>query len=245
MNPIFKAMLAVTLGALCAPAISSQQPVWKPRPVAADAIKVLLVTGGHNHDLEFYEVFRDDRLRTVVDPHPEAFSGDLRKRYDVLVLYDMVKTIEEPRRKNLRAFVESGKGVVSLHHAIGSNVDWPWWYEEVVGGRYLFDEVNGKKSSYLHDEEQTIKPLMDHPITRGIAPFRILDETYKNLWISPKVAPLLHSDNPTSDGVVAWISPYEKSRVVYIQLGHDRNANLNPNWQKLVRNAIVWAAERR
>ena len=42
------------------------------------------------------------------------------------------------------------------HHAIGDNVDWPWWYEEVVGGRYLFDEVNGKKSSYLHDVAQLL-----------------------------------------------------------------------------------------
>jgi type 1 glutamine amidotransferase len=53
---------------------------------------------------------------------------------------------------------------------------------------------------------------------------------------------LLRSDHATSDGPVAWISPYEKSRVVYLQLGHDRNANLNPNFQRLVRNAIYWAA---
>jgi type 1 glutamine amidotransferase len=30
--------------------------------------------------------------------------------------------------------------------------------------------------------------------------------------------------------------------VVYIQLGHDRNAHLNPIYKKLVRNAILWSA---
>lgn len=222
--------------------VSSQDSVWKPKPKRADAIKVLVVTGGHDHDSDFYSVFDDDGIKAVVDPHPAAFSGDIRRRADALVLYDMMKTMNEKRRKNLQAFVESGKGVVALHHAIGDYVDWPWWYEEVIGGRYLFDEVNGKKSIYKHDEEISVKPVIEHPITKGVGAFRIFDETYKDLWISPKVKVLMQTDNPTSDGPVAWISPYEKARVVYIQLGHDRNANLNPNYQRLVRNAIRWAA---
>ncbi len=223
-------------------AFAAQQASWKPKPKEANAIRALLVTGGHDHDVEFYSVFDDPAIQTLVDPHPTVYGGDIRKRAEVLVLYDMRKSIDEKRRANLRNFVESGKGVVVLHHAIGDNVDWPWWYEEVVGGRYLFDEVNGKKSSYLHDVAQTINVVAEHPITKGLGTFRILDETYKDLWISPNVKVLLRSDNATSDGPVAWISPYEKSRVVYIQLGHDRNANLNPSYQRLVRNAIYWAA---
>ena len=228
-------------GALCSLA-AIQQTLWKPQAKDANAIRALLVTGGHDHDVEFYSVFDDPTIQTLVDPHPLAFSGDLRKRTEVVVLYDMMKSIDEKRRTNLRNFVESGKGVVVLHHAIGDNADWPWWYEEVVGGRYLFEPVNGKASSYKHDEAQTISITAEHPITKGLGTFRILDETYKDMWISPKVKVLLRSNNPTSDGPVAWISPYEKSRVVYIQLGHDRNANLNPKYQQLVRNAIRWAA---
>jgi hypothetical protein len=34
--------------------------------------------------------------------------------------------------------------------------------------------------------------------------------------ISPEVNVLLQTDDATSDGPVAWISPYAKSRVVYI-----------------------------
>ncbi len=221
---------------------AAQQALWKPKPKDANAIRALLVTGGHDHDLEFYSVFEDPAIQTLVDPHPAVYGGDIRKRADVLVLYDMMKSIDEKRRANLRSFVESGKGVVVLHHAIGDNVDWPWWYEEVVGGRYLFEKFEGKLSSYRHDEEQTITAALEHPITKGLGTFRILDETYKDMWISPKVKVLLRSDNPTSDGPVAWVSPYAKARVVYIQLGHDRNANLNPKYQQLVRNAIRWAA---
>lgn len=233
---------AFVAGLLFQSTASTQNAVWKVKPKSADAIHALVVTGGHDHDSEFYSVFDDDNIKAVVDPHPAVFGGDIRKRADVLVLYDMMKTLDEKRRKNLQAFVESGKGVVVLHHAIGNNVDWPWWYEEVVGGRWLFEPVNGKVGSYKHDVDLTIKPAMQHPILKGIGTFRIHDETYKDLWISPNVKVLLTTDDKTSDGPVAWISPYEKSRVVYIQLGHDRHANLNPNFQRLVRNAIQWAA---
>jgi len=228
--------------ALAGRLVAGQDRAWKPPPKRSDAVRVLLVTGGHDHDVEFYSVFDDPGIKTVVDPHPAAFSGDIRKRADVLALYDMMKSIDERRRNHLRAFVESGKGVVVLHHAIGDYIDWPWWSEEVVGGRYLFEPANGKKSSYRHDEEQLITVAAEHPITKGLGAFRIFDETYKDMWISPGVKVLLRSDNPTSDGPVAWISPYQKSRVVYLQLGHDRHAHLNPKYQQLVRNAIQWAA---
>lgn len=220
----------------------AQSTAWKPQPKASNATRVLVVTGGHDHDADFYAVFDDVTIDAKVNPHPLAFTGDLRKRYDVIVLYDMLAELEAQKQANLKAFVESGKGVVALHHSVCSNQNWPWWYNEVLGGRYLFETFEGKKSSYLHDVEELITPVGAHPITRGIKPFRILDETYKDIWISPRVKPILKSDHPTSDGTVGWISPYDKARVVYLQLGHDRNANLNPNYQRLVRNAIQWTA---
>ncbi len=50
-------------------------------------------------------------------------------------------------------------------------------------------------------------PEGKHPITAGIGPFHIVDETYKRMWISPHVRPLLTTDNPNSDHVLAWIGP--------------------------------------
>ena len=244
-NVLLIALLSAGLAALSLltqQRAASQNAVWKPKPKRSDAVKVLVVTGGHDHDSDFYSVFDDEAIKAVVDPHPLAFTYDLRKRAEVLVLYDTARELEPKKQQNLRDFVESGKGVVVLHHGICSNVNWPWWYEEVVGGRWLFDTVNGKKSSYRHDQEIAVQPVMEHPITKGVGGFRIWDETYRDLCIWPKVKVLLRTDNPSSDGPVAWIGPYEKARVVYLQLGHDRNANLNPNYQRLVRNAIMWAA---
>lgn len=209
-----------------------------------DAVRVMVVTGGHDYEPSFETVFEGPReIRAMVNPHPIAFRSDLRRRYDVLVLYDTVQELEESQRKNLRDFLESGKGLVVLHHAIASFNSWPWWYQEVVGGRYLLNpDGSTPASTFKHDVELGVRPVLRHPITRGIEPFHIWDETYKGIWISPKVQVLLQTDNPASDGPVAWISPYEKSRVVYIQLGHGRSAHVHPAFRVLVRNAILWAA---
>ncbi len=51
-------------------------------------------------------------------------------------MYDFSRDLDETGKKNLRDFVESGKGVVVLHHALLNYQKWPWWYEDVVGGSY-------------------------------------------------------------------------------------------------------------
>ena len=209
-----------------------------------NALKVLLVTGGHDHDVSFYSALDGhDDLDVLVDPHPNAFRA--RVKAQVVVLYDMVPDLEPERRANLQAFVESGGGVVALHHALAGYTGWRWWSEEVVGGRYRHQPEDGHPaSSYLHYVDLLVRPRRAHPITQGLAPFRIHDETYKGLWISPRAEVLLETDDPTSDGPVAWTLPHAKARLVAIQLGHGREAHRNPAYRALVHNAVLWAAGR-
>ena len=210
--------------------------------LALGAIRALLITGGHDHEAAFYSLF-DDIRRVPVDTAANAFKKDLRGKYDVLIMYDFTRDLGEPGRKNLRDFVEAGGGVVVLHHALLNYQTWTWWSEEVVGGRYRLRREGGDPSSSVTNDQQIdATPAAAHPVLDGIAPFRIQDETYKNLYMSPKVRPLLTTDNPTSDVNLAWIGPCETARVVAIQLGHGRSAFAHPSYRTLVHNAVRWAA---
>jgi type 1 glutamine amidotransferase len=215
-------------------------------PKADDRIRVQVVVGGHDHDATFYQTFENfPDIRANIKPHPDAYTGNLKKNVDVLVLYDMVQEVPDSQRKNLQSFLESGKGMVVCHHAIANFNSWSWWYEEVVGGKYLLNPEGGRPAStYLHDELVFTRTVAKHPVTEGIGPLYFQEETYKGMWISPKVKVLMTTDNPTSDGPVVWISPYEKSRVIYIELGHDRYSHQDPGYQKLMHQAIRWAAGR-
>lgn len=203
------------------------------------AIRALIVTGGHDYEPSFDAMFDGLRwLRANVDPHPKAFQGDLRKRYDVLVLYDMVAALEDRQRRNLVDFAEAGKGIVVLHHALAGHPDWPWW-RTLAGAQYV------SKSTYLHDRDFTATPAGGgHPVMAGVPALHLHDETYKHMWFAPDNRVLLTTGDRTADGPLAWISGYSKSRVVAIQPGHNRESHIHPGYRRLVHNAIRWAAGR-
>src|SRR5262249_32279943 len=99
---------------------SSPRPARRNRPNPGDTVRGLLITGGHDHDTSFYTLFhgRDGLPRMTVTDSATAFQSDLRGKYDVLIMYDFSRDLTETGKKNLRAFVGSGKGIVVLHHAL-------------------------------------------------------------------------------------------------------------------------------
>ncbi len=210
-----------------------------------NGVRVLVITGGHDHETSFYGLFdgyKDIGWVSVADSKL-AFQQDIRARYDVLVFYDFTRELDDIGKKNLREFVESDKGIVVLHHGILDFQKWPWWYEEVVGGLYRLERLGSiPNSTVKFGEEHWITPAGQHPITAGIGPFHVTDETYQGLFISPKITPLLTTDNATSDSTVAWVGPCTTSRVVFIQLGHDHSPFRHPSYRALVHNSILWSA---
>ena len=106
--------------------------------------------------------------------------------------------------------------------------------------------VNGDtlNTSYEHDVSILVKvENKKHPVTRGISDFEIVDEVYGGVEILPQVKPLLSTTHPKSMRYLAWINHYGKSDVIYIQLGHGPSGYSNPNYRKLVRQAIEWLAK--
>jgi hypothetical protein len=152
----------------------------------------------------------------------------------------------ERDRTNMVKQLDAGKGLVVLHHAVGTNNDaWQWWSEEVIGCTLYNTNVPGMKTQARLKQfvRQTIKPVGNHPIVRGIEPFRLpWDETFPNMWISPKSTVLFESDDPSfNNPAVGWVGPHQKARVVCFQPGHTRNVCQDPNYRKVVHNMVVWA----
>ncbi len=206
-------------------------------------LRVLIITGGHDHEAAFYGLFDgyQDLGWPAVTDSTVAFKQDIRAKYDVLVFYNFTRDMDDNGKKNLRDFVESGKGIVVLHHGILNFQKWSWWYEEVVGGLYRLESKGGIPSSTVKfGEQHLITAAGKHPITDGLTPFVITDETYKGLFISTNIQPLLLTDNPTSDRTVAWVGPCKTSKVVFIQLGHDHTPFQHPAYRALVHNSVLW-----
>ena len=217
-------------------------------------LRALIVTGGHGFEREpffaIFDSFGGIEWREVVHPGAnDSYAPDQRGTYDVIVLYDMVQDISDAQKANLIATLKQGKGLVVLHHALASYQAWPE-YAQIIGGRFFlqptqWEEKEWPTSTATHGLDLTIE-IADskHPITKGLDDFQIHDETYGGFWVNPKAHPLLKVEHPTSGEVIGWTTQYGKSRVVYLELGHDHFAYDNPGYRTLIERSILWTAKR-
>jgi len=217
--------------------------------VNAQAVKIMLVTGGHSFDtLQFFELF--DALENVEYEHfqqPEANAKlvkDLASSFDVLVFYDMWKTISKAEKDAYKKLTEQGMPFLFLHHSLASYQNW-LEFEKIIGGKYF---EKGRKvpeelwSTYEHDVWVYSKVETYTPVTKGLRDLRFFDEVYGNVRISDDVIPLLKTRHPKSMEIIAWENRYNKSKIVYLQPGHDRRTYSEPDYKKLILQAINYLA---
>jgi type 1 glutamine amidotransferase len=216
-------------------------------------LHVLIITGGRS-DFEreaFYEMFNtfaNVDYREVSQPEANRkLTSSFYDAFDVLVFYDMVQDITDQQKAAFIHMLQQGKGVLFLHHALASYREWDE-YENIIGGRFyldlqpdLKDKTDYPVSTYQHDVDIPVSIVAkNHPVTSGLNDFVIHDETYGNFKVLPRVHPLLSTSHPASDDIIGWTHSYGKSSVVYIQPGHNHSAFQNPNYRRLVEQAIRW-----
>jgi type 1 glutamine amidotransferase len=218
------------------------------------SLKILVITGGKRltHHLKlvpstFYSMFEGhpDIDWDHASSQEAAFMEDISNIYDVVVFYNREDDIEQKYKENLKKFVNADKGVIIFHSAIGNYNNWEWWWKEVVGGKYQMktnDEMEGTK--YFQDQEIKVIKKAKHPIIDDLENFSIHDEVYLGQWISDNCKVILETDNKNSDPPLVWISPFQQSRVIYIQPGHAKPIFRNKTFVTLMHNSILWVGKR-
>ena len=140
-------------------------------------------------------------------------------------------------RSALNEFVNRGGGLLGVHTASICFDDWQDWCE-LLGAQWQWGVSFHPPLADL-DVRLTRNA---HPVTRGIAPFRVHDEVYHHLRLARDVTPLLVSEALEGDGeqVVAWAHEVGNGRVVYDALGHDAASINTDQHARLLRQAGEW-----
>ena len=95
--------------------------------------------------------------------------------------------------------------------------------------------------------QQTIRVQVaepEHPITRGLADWEMLEETYTMGRPGEDCTPLLTVDHPNSMKTLAWTRQHRNARVFCMQPGHDNHAYANPSFRTVLTRGIEWTAGR-
>ena len=232
---------------------------------AADAPKVLIITGNHGyHDWKATTPFLKGLLTKaglsvdVTETPASDLTAENLAKYDALLLNyrDKPDGPENTRwtDANKKAFtdaVNGGKGLVVYHFASSAFTqgdEWSKEYEKVTAGGWRKQGFHGKR----HEYDVTVKES-DHPIAKGLAGtyHHSNDELYQNSLV-PEGATVLvtawsePSKDPKNTGKhepMVWVTNYGKGRVVNNALGHDVPAmEQSPIFQALMVRCVEWAA---
>lgn len=132
------------------------------------------------------------------------------------------------------------------------------------------DGVDHPDSGYRHDVTHTVEVLdVDHPICAGLdETFEITDELYLFPVFTDEVTPVMRSrhtfvdrefysadrairgerntrdgwSHPPGSDLVAWTKTVGASPIAYIQFGDGPQTYADPNYRRVLTNAIHWAA---
>jgi hypothetical protein len=216
----------------------------------SDRATVAVVTGGHAFDVPaFHALFRGLASADCYVQHLEDYvsdAGKVRDEYDVVLFYTMPRGVppeagrgyEGRIRSVLEGLSRTDQGILVLHHALLTYGEWSFW-SDLVG-------IRNRELGSFHIGTDVLVHIVDpdHPITRGMEPWDVTDETY--VMDEPDAGSdfLLTVDHPHSMRAIGWTRTLGKARVFCLQSGHDNEAYTNPGFRKVLERGIQWCARR-
>ncbi len=216
------------------------------------ALRVLLLTGQNNHNWKettpaLKQILTASRRFTVeVNEHPEQCPPEALRGCDVVLsnwnALGPVQIWPEPFRNAVLEFVRNGGGFVVVHAGGTMFGDWTE-FQKMIGATWGAGTGHGVKHAF-----EVKFTDVQHPITQGLAPFKITDELWHHMVAQPDKQVLATAFSARerggsgSDEPMVMVTQFGKGRGFNLVLGHDLQAIGNPNFQTLLLRGTEWAA---
>jgi uncharacterized protein len=177
----------------------------------------------------------------------DAYVGAAARGYALIVQCWTMGAISEEQRKGLSEAVANGAGLAGWHGGIIDSFRADTEYQFMTGGQWVAHPGNCIPS-------QTVTVVdRDHPVTRGIADFRIPDSEQYYIHVDPGVQ-VLCTTTFTGEYGETWkyrpgtVMPYAytrswgKGRVFVAGWGHSPKDFEVPQAREIVQRGLLWAA---
>ena len=157
----------------------------------------------------------------------EVFAAGRVSHYDALMVFGD-QTFTADQQQALAAFVDSGKGVLAVHSPA------------------LVGQVGSQPAAAQPLATPVTAEIVQaaHPIVKDVQPFATSDE-------GPAPAPpagtettvLMQRTLGQGREAFTWVRTQGKGRMFYTGYGHEPATWSNPNFQKLIEQAVVWTVD--
>jgi type 1 glutamine amidotransferase len=180
-----------------------------------------------------------------------VFNDEQLRHFSVVVLNSASGDFLTPdQRAAFARFVARGGGVVALHAAGDNSHTAPWYVDTIIGTTFTGHPGGA-------DQFQPARIVVDqprHPVMAGVTlPWTPTDEWYsfatnpaaQGMTVLARIdeasyrpgAKLAMGTHP-----IIWVNPKARGHVVYSAIGHNPEAYDDPNYRRILTNAIRWAA---
>ncbi len=163
--------------------------------------------------------------------NPDDILNDDFKLYDGLILYANHDSITPEQNTALLNFVSSGKGFIPLHSA-------SWCFRNSDEAVKL---IGGQFKTHKYDSFPAVLVKPEHPVLKDVPAFETEDETYVHDKLADDIEVLTERVEGDHREPYTWVKNYGKGRVFYTAYGHNEKTFVNPGFQQLVYNGILWA----
>lgn len=246
-----------------------------PAMAADGKKKIVLIAGpitGHGKNTHEYEK-SVILLKHLFDTSPDTRNLDVEAHFrgwpsdpktlqdaDAIVLISDGgdrKATDHPlyvgdRLQQLEKQMQRGCGLVMLHWSTFNPARHHDQITEWVGGYFDYETGSAPNKWYSAIKTwdgPTLLATADHPITRGVKPFRVKEEFYYNIRFQPedsRVKPIVRTRPPgeTEDKTVGWaVERTDGGRGFGYTGGHFYENWWLPDYRRLLLNAIAWSAK--
>jgi len=199
----------------------------------------------------FLELGKSEQFTVDATDNSAIFATPALQQYDVIVFSNTNNDVfdSQAERDGLMKFVRSGKAVMGVHIACGTEREWEW-FVQMMGGVFDFHPQLQEFPVWVVDSS--------HPSVAGVpSPWNIKEELYVMKNMNPTVKVLMVSDfsspgfrfsgtMPDTFGKVfpcVWYNTFDGGRQWFSALGHEKSYYSDPVFVGHILGGLRWLVE--
>ena len=203
---------------------------WHPGEIIARGLKPLEKAGYeldivmHARDMLYPEMLRE--YDAIINAKSNVFSPANKAPW-----FDEQVTQVMPNE--FRAYIEEGHGFIALHAGNCFSRERQADMAALTGNDFI---------GHPPQCDIRMEKVGDHPIMKDVAPFTVLDEHYRINVHADDIDLFMTSTSDTEAGTQAagYTRTFGKGRFCCLTPGHNYAVFMNPEFKKVLKNALDW-----